>query len=104
MTLNDIEREVSRGAPPRIEVHSVELALFVAYSIHDGRKAPVTHKRGKTLNFPSRYAALRAFKATGLTQLEMVHVSPYDEMIGVPSTPGQSEMREVIELADVREA
>lgn len=101
MTLDDISRQLGKGDSFNIEVHAVELALYVPYLIADNQRHPLTDKSGHSLRYPSRYAALRALKQTGLATVDVIHVSPYDEMIGVQSSPGQSEMRERVALAHI---
>ncbi len=99
MTLDDISKQLNRGGGLDIEVHAVELALYVPYLFTDEQRLPLTDKRGKPLYYPSRYAALRALKHTGLKTVDVVHVSAYDEMIGMPTAASSNEMRERVDVA-----
>jgi len=101
MTLDEVSRSVSEGSALEVEVRSVELAIYVPYLVEGAQRLPITDKQGKALLYPSRYAALRALKHTGLAHADVVHISAYDEMIGVPSTPGQNEMRERVLLGSL---
>ena len=101
MTLSDLSTLLASGGQPAVEVRSVDLSLVVAYVVTADGREPLTNARGQTLQYPSRFAALRALKQTGLTSVEAVHVSAYDEMIGVSSQTGVSEMRERIQLAHI---
>ncbi|MEM6999220.1 MAG: DUF6482 family protein [Pseudomonadota bacterium] len=87
---------------PRVEVHSMELALYVIMALIDGELCPVYDSQGEPLKYSSRYAALKALKNAGLSHADFVHKSTYDEMIGAPSVAGGAEMRESIDLARVQ--
>ena len=103
MTLNELKRAVAADPQlvPLVEVHSVDLALYVAYCRHGERMTPVT-SGARALRFKSRYAAFKALKGVGLTEVEFVHRCAYDEMIGMPSADNGAEMRETINLQHIR--
>ncbi len=103
MTLNDLKRRIAasgdatgEGAPV-VEVHGVDLALYLLYCREGDFMVPIT-KGSRALRFQSRYAALKALKNIGLRRADFVHTSAYDEMIGLDSTDSRAELRETINL------
>lgn len=101
MKLSELKASILRGQPVAIELHSVELALYVPYRKQGDTLLPLLDEAGHVVKYRSRYAGLKALQTLGLQTAEVVHVSPYDEMIGLDSTPGQSEMRETVDLTRV---
>lgn len=101
MKLSELRSSVSLGQRVAVELHSVELALYVPFVKQAQTLLPLLDEAGQVIKYRSRYAGLKALQATGLETADVVHVSPYDEMIGIDSTPGQSEMRETVDLTRV---
>ena len=98
MTLDELTQRISADRAPAVELRAVELSLYIPFTIEDEQRTPLQDRRGDSLAYPSRYAALKALATTGLRAVEVVHISAYDEMVGVDSVPGQSEMREPVNL------
>ena len=97
MTLEELSRQVERGADPSVEIHALTPMLYVAYHVDGERRTPVADQRG-TLQFTSRYAAQSALAGTGLRQATFVHESAYDEMVGQPPAAESNALREDVVL------
>jgi hypothetical protein len=102
VTLKEIRNLVGAGGHISIEVHAVDLAIYQVFQRFSGRLTPVTDKN-KSVRFPSRYAALKALAELGLDEVEFVHRSAYGEMIGTESPFGETELRQRVRIAHLRD-
>ncbi len=102
MTLKEVRKLLRAGGHINIELHAVDLAIYQVFQRFSDRLTPVTDKGG-SLRFPSRYAALKALAELGLDEVEFVHRSAYGEMIGTESPFGETEMRQRVRIAHLRE-
>ena len=102
LTLKDLERAVAAGQTPDLEVHGVELSLYLSYQRDGEQLTALCDRHGKTLRYKSREHALRALADIGVTTVDFVHRSVYSEMIGVEGDMAQTELRESLSLSSRR--
>ena len=101
MTLKEIETLMKAGGHVAIEVHAVDLSIYQIFQAFSGRLIPVTSK-GKNALFRSRFSALKALADLGLDEVDFVHRSAYGEMIGIESPFNQTELRQRVRIAHLR--
>jgi hypothetical protein len=100
MTLKELGQTIASGDSPEVEIHAIDLMIYLVYSVTGERKTPLHDARGQTQKFPSRYAAQRALQDAGVATATFVHRSAYGEMIGTEGSIADTELRETIELAE----
>lgn len=83
MTLAELQERCTRGAPPEVEIISVEGLIYIV-RIDADRLLTKTRDAADTLRFRSVYAAGKALARAGVGSAWLVHQSPYDEMVGRP--------------------
>ena len=101
MQLKELAAAVEAGQSPTVELHALEQVVYVAFVVENGERKPIKAPRGQTMQWPGRYQAMRVLASTGLSSLEFVHRTGYDEMIG--SAGSQAEMREQLSLVGLPE-
>ena len=100
MTLDELSTLLTAGAHVDLEVHGLDPMLYVAYRMDGGKRTPLRGADGAVLQFRSRYAAQRALRDAGATAATFIHRSAYGEMIGMASVDQDTELREIMVLAD----
>ena len=101
MTLDELSSLLTSGVHVTMEVHGLEAATYVAYSLEGERRAPICGPDGQTLQFPSRYAAQVALGDAGVTEATFVPRSAYGEMNGMDTAGQDTELRETLRLSQV---
>lgn len=102
MTLREIGNLCRAGGHISLEVHAVDPSIYQVFQEFGGRLLPVTDRNGN-VRFPSRYAAMKALADLGLDQVAFVHRSAYGEMIGSESPQEQTELRQQVSIAHLRD-
>lgn len=95
MTLDELK---DRWPQVNVELHGVDLSLYLLYIAKGDVLEPVTDRRGNTLRFASDYAARKALREAGVSQFDFVHSSPYGEMVGMQGSAADTQMRMTINL------
>ena len=101
MTLKEIANLISAGGHISLEVHAVDPAIYQVFQRFSGRLVPVMDK-DQSLRFPSRFSALKALADLGLDEVDFVHRSAYGEMIGMETPHDQTELRQRVQIAHLR--
>ncbi|MEM7220432.1 MAG: DUF6482 family protein [Pseudomonadota bacterium] len=94
LTLDDLAARVRARNTPGLELLGVDPIVYVIYAIDGAAREPLVDKRGKSLQFRSRGAALDALRKCGVTAVDFVHRSSYGEMVGLDDANGSNELRE----------
>jgi hypothetical protein len=102
MNLKEIESLMKAGGHITVEIHAVDLSIYQIFQRFSGRLIPVTSK-GKNALFRSRFSALKALADLGLDEVDFVHRSAYGEMIGMESPFDQTELRQRVRVAHLRD-
>ena len=95
MTLDDIRKQP--GAR-KLEVHAVDPMIYMVFAAAEQRLTPLVNKNGKSVSFPSRFAALSALKDAGVQTVSFVHRSAYGDMVGLDDVAGDTELRQQLKL------
>ena len=95
MTLDEVK---DRWPDVSVELHGVDLSVYLLFTVTDDALEPITDRRGNSLQFTSDYAARTALRDAGVTQFDFVHSSPYGEMVGMEGSAADTEMRITINL------
>ncbi|MGA1677796.1 MAG: DUF6482 family protein [Pseudomonadales bacterium] len=98
MTLDELTAQVAKGAKPMLEIHGLDPVLYTAFAVVEGQPQALCDRRGKPLNYRSRYAAQRALAATGAREAVFIHRSAYGEMVGLDDVGNETELRERVIL------
>ena len=98
MDLQAISQMLSRGLQPRVEVHAVDPSIYLIYCKIGEQLKPLLRRDGSILKYRSRSAATRDLREAGLKNVEFVHRSAFEEMIGVAENAQPTEHRERIKL------
>ncbi|HAR31168.1 MAG TPA: hypothetical protein DCR65_06555 [Gammaproteobacteria bacterium] len=98
MTLDELTAQLARGAAPALEIHGLDPVLYTAFAVLGGVPQALCDRRGKPLNYRSRYAAQRALAATGAREATFIHRSAYGEMVGLDDVGNETELRERVIL------
>lgn len=95
MTLDDIRKE---PLALNLEVHAVDPMIYMVFEARGERLIPMVNKNGKSVSFPSRFAALSALKDAGVQTVSFVHRSAYGDMVGLDDAAGDTELRQQLKL------
>ncbi|MGA0839548.1 MAG: DUF6482 family protein [Pseudomonadales bacterium] len=98
MTLDELTAQIAKGAKPMLEIHGLDPVLYTAFAVVEGQPQALCDRRGKPLNYRSRYAAQRALAATGAREAVFIHRSAYGEMVGLDDVGNETELRERVIL------
>ena len=98
MDLQAISQMLSRGLQPHVEVHAVDPSIYLIYCKIGEQLKPLLRRDGSILKYRSRSAATRDLREAGLKNVEFVHRSAFEEMIGVAENAQPTEHRERIKL------
>ena len=98
MDLQAISQMLSRGLQPSVEVHAVDPSIYLIYCKIGEQLKPLLRRDGSILKYCSRSAATRDLREAGLKNVEFVHRSAFEEMIGVAENAQPTEHRERIKL------
>ena len=94
LTLDALAARVRNRDTPALELLGVDPIVYVIYAVEGESRAPLVDKRGRSLQFRSRGAALEALRKCGITSIDFVHRSSYGEMVGLDAADGSNELRE----------
>ena len=98
MDLQAISQMLSRGLQPSVEVHAVDPSIYLIYCKIGEQLKPLLRRDGSILKYRSRSAATRDLREAGLKNVEFVHRSAFEEMIGVAENGQPTVHRERIKL------
>jgi hypothetical protein len=101
MTPEELSNLIASGVHVTMEVHALESTVYVAYRLDGERRVPIATPSGRTVQFPSRYAAQVALRDAGVSEATFIHRSAYGEMIGMDSEGQNTELRETVSFTHV---
>ncbi len=84
-----IQLPALRNAAARVdnaEIRSLEGQFYMIQVVLDGQRLVVSDDRHETLLLPSIPAANELLDEAGIRSRELVHDSPYNEMVGLDDT------------------
>lgn len=98
MDLVELKARIADDTAPRIEVHGIDPSIYLIFGCDAELSEPIKNKDGTNLSFRSRSRAFDALRDVGITHVDFVHRSAFDEMVGIgDGTP--TEHRESIKLS-----
>lgn len=98
MDLVELKARIADDTAPGIEVHGIDPSIYLIFGCDADLRAPIKNKDGTNLSFRSRSRAFDALRDVGVTHVDFVHRSAFDEMVGIgDGTP--TEHRESIKLS-----
>ncbi len=102
MTFGELESLLRAGGHADIELHAVDARIYQPFQRFGERLLPLTADGGAA-RYSSRFAACKALADLGLDQVDFVHRSAYSEMIGLETPFDQTELRQRIGIAHLRD-
>ena len=88
----------TENSQPEIEIHSVDLSIYIAYLREQECLTPLADDKHIT-RFPSQYAVQRKLAECGIKQATLIHRSAYSEMVGLAAEGASAtELRQVIKF------
>ncbi len=101
----DLDMQIKQLAPQLaldptaiVELHAIDPIVYVLYLSNSLGRQPVRDKKGKTIIYRSQNAARKELIENGVTTFDFVHMTAYDEIVGMPEWGARQEQRRTVNL------
>ena len=84
MQIKQLAPQLALDATAIVELHAIDPIVYVLYLSNSLGRQPVRDKEGKTIIYRSQNAARKDLIDNGVTTFDFVHMTAYDEIVGMP--------------------
>ena len=98
MQIKQLAPQLALDATAIVELHAIDPIVYVLYLSNSLGRQPVKDKKGKTIIYRSQNAARKDLIDNSVTTFDFVHMTAYDEIVGMPEWGARQEQRRTVKL------